>query len=186
LNSSVCNPPCWEGITPGETTVYQISKDTVSPKSNLSFEGPLPFSDGSFYFDWKHIDHKTIYPAVRAITISDLDMTIGLLFFELGRPGSPVKVADVLSHFGYPDYIGMDTDMTSCRATMLYSDKRVWLRLGTINKSESYNIEKNTYLGRSFYLSDKERDEYLKSFFPKADQIQPWNGYGKYECKQGW
>ena len=42
LDSSACKPPCWEGITPGVTTLYQISKETIRSNNDLSFEGPTP------------------------------------------------------------------------------------------------------------------------------------------------
>ena len=183
LDASACAPPCWEGITPGETTLYQISKDTNKTSTKLDFDGPHAFSDGSFYFGWTYNENGNLYPAVQATTESNLDMTIGDLQFEFGLPGSYLSVNDIISHFGEPDYVGIDEDMAGCGAVIFYSDKRVWLRLERKKMGDNYIINKGTGLSRSYYLSESKRDERLKSFYPFRNQLESWNGYGEYQCK---
>ena len=183
LDSTACKPPCWEGITPGVTTLYQISKETISSNNDLSFEGPTPLSDGSFYFDWKQTENGIVYSTVHAATESDKDMTIGDILFDFGSEGTSITVSDVISHFGDPDYVGIRVDMAGCGGTIFYQDKQVWLNIERKNMSDYYNIDKNTHLSWSFYYSELQRDEHLKKLFPKPDQIQPWTGYGNYICK---
>jgi hypothetical protein len=186
LNSSTCSPPCWEGITPGESTLYQITDDTVNINNKLYLEGPLPYSDGSFYFDWKYKYNDIIFPAVTATTESNLDMTIGELRFYLGEPESMIDLKDIITHMGAPDLIGVYTvgPIISCKFVLLYPEKNVWLELGGNQIKDRILIDKSSTLSWSYYLSDTKWEKRMEAFLPNQNQVYTWNGYMEYSgCK---
>ena len=94
-------------------------------------------------------------------------MTIGDLQFEFGLPGSYLSVNDIISHFGEPDYVGIDEDMAGCGAVIFYADKRVWLRLERKKMGDYYIINKGTGYRKPVILFIKsKRDERLNLFYP--------------------
>lgn len=186
LKTSTCPPPCWEGITPGKTTLYDISATTISEKYKLRFNEPVAFPPTAYYFLWTNTKGNDQTTAVSAGTVSMKDMTIDSIEFKFGHLGSLVTVDDVISRFGEPDLVGLKTEMLRCEAVLFYENNHVWLELEGKPIKESYLIDKNTHLTWSYYLSDNARDERLELFQKPELQIITWGGYGNYPCKKNW
>jgi hypothetical protein len=184
LSSQRCDAPCWEGITPGVTTLYDISANIVDASNELTFSGPLPFKDGSYYFDWVSKSNEIIFPSVRATTISANDMTIGQLSFEFGREGSVITLDDTIHVLGIPESVGIyiEGPVESCEAVLLFPKQRIWLNLSNQPIASEYDLEGSNSISRSYFLSTTEWEEYENTYFPNSNQIHTWYGYGKYPC----
>ena len=121
LSSPVCQPPCWEGITPGETTAKEaheklaalpdverlwLPSDYTSPHV-LSWEmaGCDGLTWGSVYFE-KYPDDK----------IEWLDLT-------LGCRESKITLQEMMHAFGTPEYAWADRNSAGCTAELLVIEK---------------------------------------------------------------
>lgn len=185
LDASSCEPPCWEKITPGKTTLYDITKDTISDENNFVIKGPLPYSDGRYYITWNTMEKDITYPSVSTVTVSNSDMTIGRIEFEFGRYGSEITVKDVVSVLGEPESIGVYTEgpVESCVGVLLYPEKKIWLGLEAHKITDDYKINDDTKLSRSFFFSDVEWNNQTNIYLNRTEQIQLWKGTGEYICK---
>lgn len=99
LNSIPCHPPCWEGITPGQTSVseaLQILRE--NPKFESIKTGIDPGAKGRGYIIWKWKENEnegeiSFDPKLQ-------DPTISLI-----RPGSsPINLGEVIAGFGEPTH----------------------------------------------------------------------------------
>jgi hypothetical protein len=183
LERSACDPPCWEGIIPGETTIYQISKTTVNPENELTIYGPY-LSQNVYAINWLYPYQDKYDYGVSMYTVSEDDMTIDEIRFDFEGSGKVLTVGEITKNLGDPEQVGVYTDgeVIHCVGALLYSEKSVYIQLGAQIKGDSYKLNENTGISRAFYLSKTNWDETINELF-NYNLIQPWKGYGKYHCQ---
>jgi hypothetical protein len=186
LLSTTCNAPCWEGISPGTTTLNEISNKSINPKYQLIFDGPFQDSSGLYYLDWEITYKSNSYPVVTASTMSNTDNTIGEINFKLGYYGNKITVNDIILHFGEPPEIGIyqEGEVIYCRAVLLYPDKNIWIELVSQKLSPSFRLEKDTLISEANFYSKSKWNVAINNILPNPGQIQTWKGLNEnYECR---
>src|SRR6266508_6158087 len=102
LRNIPCQLPCWEGITPGQTT----AADAVTHLQQLPFitdvttENAAP---GMGIVKWSWIDHQGV--AGRAYFFGDTTTTAQPIFSLGATYPTQVKLSDIIASYGQPTYI---------------------------------------------------------------------------------
>lgn len=175
-----CALPCWEGITPGETTIHEAAELLASNSLFDLLYGPkLIFEDPTQYeIVWKTKQQKTEGGQARSLGTGDL-----VWFLNLGFTGeSPtITLEDIVTNFGEPDSLIIEEDRGLCIGKLFYG-----------NKSMVINFQHRC--GTKMSVNKKEQVETIWLFpagisgFPEIEYFQTdileylleWNGYGRY------
>lgn len=100
LTSSTCRPPCWEGITPGVTTITATVAILQAHPLLLYIPGPPGFTprDGEHQFDWAWPAPSSrgayAYARKSAVTIEYIDLNLD----------ASVSFATIQTQFGAPSH----------------------------------------------------------------------------------
>jgi hypothetical protein len=192
LTSTVCEPPCWYGIHPGQTDssqVYlilaQISGVDGSSvvgiddgNNNVSriywfFQRPVEDISGTVYFS----DDKAT--AISIVTANTLKLAT--LFEKLGQPEE------------YWTEYGQDANSQYLEIFLLYPTKGylVDVVIDVVNSTDHVKIQAGTPVFRVTYFSSNTFQELLgtRILFDNpesvhADDFQPWTGYGDISFKR--
>jgi hypothetical protein len=193
INQKACAAPCWENITPGETTYYDINDKTVDTGNELIFNGSVPIvivTDNVWTgvgqsFSWSLQWGDSTRQSVIVNTISQENLTIGEISFQFFSSFGGPYISDIVNTIGEPEFIGVFTSgpVPSCEAVMLYPDKFVWIELEAKKMKDYYSVDAETSLGRSYFMVETVYTNKKNSFFKTPDQIQKWHGYGDYQCE---
>ncbi len=174
LNDPDCAPPCWNGITPGVTTMDEAwaimqaepglrdlqLNDDLWNSIDWKFKNP----SGSGYVRADFND-STIVGTIIFSNDSYPTFTLGQAIEYLGEPDAvyycrrPGFLWDVIAYFPQKGVI------------MPLDSNLAWLRL--VNITPKYKVGSPIYFEPSFYLSE---DTYFLD----------WEGYGTYKFEKGW
>jgi len=104
LQGVPCRAPCWEGITPGLTTVSQA---TTLLKNNSLISSVKVFMDNGFgngeiEFHWKDGDHYMLL----GFKNNEPDPVIDVIMPDFY--GHPFSFNDVIQTYGYPSHLGVE------------------------------------------------------------------------------
>jgi len=194
LDQYECNPPCWEGITPGQTTstigfgflsgVPEISQSTLARIDN---------EKGIGYYAW-HFTQRTAEDYGRAYFDND---SIYIINLDLKRK---LPLSRFIEEFGEPDIVIPHSCWAETKwehVVVLYQDIGIalvsfdpWIRpeRSSVNIQPKFKIEEvfyydplSFYIPGTFYkISDSPDIELVK------ENLQDWHGYGEYnyiECE---
>lgn len=182
LTNPVCQPPCWEGITPGKTTITDTQKILSElPWINVDYgPGKVRPNDSRLTLTW-----QTAHPSqVSGYAYSDNqeDLTI-----DLGFEGIlSTKLKEVIDNYGNPSHVFVvDCQYYRCYTEIIYMTSGLVINLvldkdwrGNVNVSPDAEIRGGKFFppgGNGFsaaFPGDAER------FQKKA---VPWVGYSKYK-----
>ena len=202
LNNSSCKAPCWEEITPGITSLYDIDLDKIerinhfikaNPESILA--GINATFEGTYRYWWDVMRNGEDQGYINATTNKYI---FDKIEFNFGRNAT---LENVIDHFGEPDTIGIDfvpIEWMQCRVTLFFQEKRVWIIVPgyTIISPYSVNIQPGSSF-TAYYVSDSIRDGLentsqlyyeprLNYLYNPKEQLISWEGYKQYRCQKGW
>jgi hypothetical protein len=186
LTSTECNPPCWNGIHPGQTSSSQVytildnlngvNKDSIMDEFDRDyrlnkiywfFQRPVEDSIGSVHIDDERVTAITIF-TINSLKLADL-------FDKLGQPDE------------YWTEIGHGEDREYLEAILLYPTKGYLASViidieGGANQVE---IQPETPVFRVTYFAPEMYQELLRTRIlidkpasTRADAFQPWSGFG--------
>jgi hypothetical protein len=182
LENPSCNPPCWENITPGVTTI-QETYDTLKK---------VP---GVYAVTWypkygeieKRNELKWEYPDTTDSGYADVNM--GVINLIRLNVYSNLFVKDVVSTYGFPSHLKIydcrsEIFSNFCGVLLVYSKSGMVLDLFLPYKIESnyfVNVYPTSKVGFIGFYKPKGNDDPGKDYpamFPVA--FVEWRGYGTY------
>ena len=186
LTSTECEPPCWYGIHPGQTSapkVYEslntlkgVNKDSVMEQYDRQyiltriywfFQRPVEDAMGSVHIKEDQVTAVTIF------TINSLRLKT--LFERLGQPEE------------YWTEIGYGENREYLEVTLLYPTKGYLAEVVIDTKAGANHVEigPNTPVFRVTYFAPDMFQDLLgtrilidKSAFARTGAFQPWSGFG--------
>jgi hypothetical protein len=190
FNQEGCKPPCWHGLTPGQST----SGDVDDFLANLS-ENQWPERDIRVY--------DTGCTSIRLVDnfgtgIVDLYVVDGKLTFVDSSHPNKARLGEIVDHFGDPEYfeavlfIGIDTEVYILEVN--YPQKglgfeirpdqendvgqiRADMEVDTIQYFEPGDL--SNYLLNRYFCSLTKTDAILRGQTEIKNFIQEWPGFGK-------
>jgi hypothetical protein len=186
ISDTLCDPPCWHRIQPGETTPWEAVSilegmrtvgriaqwGEVDEESKIAWIFQYPARDGGGYIYF--LDDRVV-----AISIN---------------PASSLTLADALERLGEPDYQWIRYRETAARrwveSILVYPTRgffvRVDIELPFAGEGTSVDIEGYSLVGRVVYF-DPDQYEYLlssRTIFREDEQtilerLEPWSGLGE-------
>jgi hypothetical protein len=171
LTNPTCQPPCWENITPGETTideavkiVYQIPGVEITWMPSMT---GLTEGDKSLQWYFNQSDFGSIDTEIGQEIVSVIRLGAGgeqklLLSEVIAAYGNPSTVVKGRCHF------------VTCVYSVVYKDRGMELDIGTSDKK--VDIQADTEISPIFLypLSEPRLN---------AAGIQ-WSGYGQYDFSE--
>jgi hypothetical protein len=189
FDSSICQPPCWQNITPGVTTkadaLVKLSKiDFVEqPPIDMHHSSLGPFDDEIRFSAYK--DH----PTSGSIFISGNHVSIVTFEFNLG-----LTMQRAIDLFGTPESILVIHASFVDPITLLNAKKGVEFDYELFGKQslDSASIEPDTEIFGVTFFDPNQFQKVLNSgilsaYTLTADQtiknLRPWRGYGSFKAK---
>jgi hypothetical protein len=190
LTSTECNPPCWYGITPGQSTASQVysaldriegvDKDLILETNNIDgkptkitwyFKKPVEDGVGSVRIQ------NDLVTAISITTVNSLEMAD--LFSKLGEPEEYWSEA---AHGEARDY----RDILLLYPTEGYAVEAV---IDIKNGEDHVEIKANTPVFRVTYYSHEMFQELFGARRSKdgssseSSTLRPWTGFGQISLK---
>jgi len=174
IKNQVCEPPCWQGITPGTTTfdeAWTIAQSLVSTDNNLI--GQLPMSiDRDVVFRFIDIDYKSVGVGLRP----DSQGIIEEIGFTFRRHRDEPELQDLIEIYGNPVSVDICHELMEIRRAV------VWIRYPEVSfyfseqlpaEGDLFTVHAKKDTGINFILY-KSPDAEL----PILDFSFPWSDYG--------
>ena len=181
ITNSSCEPPCWRGITPGETTFSEAKVLVQAIQTNAT--GNNEMIRGDIWFDDENerilinFDRPRLHMRIHS-TNNGIIKNI-MFWVDSGLNIYQIKLQDMIHYFGEPDTIDFCYGSGETR--------------GAIIGFSSSQVEYNFYKPRlpfnidtfEFPISKNSRIDiinYNDSWVNPGDKIfSPWTGYGSYQ-----
>lgn len=170
LENPVCQPPCWDGITPGVT-------DIESAKFLLNQNTKIVWIDSDeTYLMWEIEGDSGL-----AYTDSTKSETITRIQFDLSRP--KLTLGQVISEYGDPTRVQVGDCIDQCVAQVFFEDKNmiIGLYLWPIYANEKVEITSSSKVELLYFFSSEMApfpEKYLFSVY--YSKRIGWKGYGIY------
>ncbi len=188
LFSPSCIPPCWEGITPGQTTVDEAIEilNGISIFNNVDIQRPDDGGDGVITVELEILDdtgniitvfstlyfEQVLFPENRINPPDEIIADIS--------PGIPdTSLSDLIAKYGKPDRVepGLDLDDG-------WYFRLVWLENGLITTASGYKPYPDFDGGlicQWFNFFPPTAGGFLQTIGYPLDELTPWTGYAKFE-----
>jgi hypothetical protein len=133
ITSTECDPPCWYGITPGETTpqeatVILVNLDLVSSMNGWPHDPMFKRETPELNrITWTYIRNGTVGDIEGCAYLQD-DRILAILLSTLGS----LTISDAFERLGEPDLV-----LTRVHR----SDTREWVRVILIYPTDGYQVE---------------------------------------------
>ncbi len=195
IDDPICSLPCWRGITEGKTTKGEVEQILINspdiqtnsiqkeftfneliPESiNWKFQGVQEYSGGIFFVDQKAVLSYWTYRSY---------MSIDRYINKYGFPSQVIITASTL-------------EITYLTIYFIYSDLGLCVEhnqsLLRLPSERSISVRPSIRISNVYLVDPTLPDGQLKigclEGFPKDvfyENIQPWNGYGKYKILTEW
>lgn len=182
---TLCNPPCWQNIQPGQTTAWEA----------VSILEKLQYVEGIMQWDERYGDKIAWafrYPVRESsgyiYCAEDRVMAISFLTYE------SITVAEAFEYIGEPDYSWMRYKETFGRqwleVVLAYPTQGIFTRVDlelsdAADRNFTVRIDENSPIGRVVYFDPIQYEYLLNShiLFREDEQMimerhQPWQGLG--------
>jgi hypothetical protein len=185
ITDTLCDPPCWHKIQPGQTTPWEA----VSILQGMQTVGEIAQwgeADEESKIAW--IFHRPARDGGGYIYFLD-DRVVAISM----NPAGSLTLADALEKLGEPDYRWIRYRKTAARRwveiILVYPTRgffvQVDIELPFAGESTSVDIEGNSLVGKVVYF-DPDQYEYLlnsRTIFRESEQtilerLEPWPGLG--------
>lgn len=181
LNPPLCRPPCWEGVTPGETSAIEAAEIL---SANLLFtkveviKSPLPRNDMGFVnFEWNGRNLR------RGDALFDYTTPDQIIYMI--RPNLPdIGLDEFIEVYGEPSHArAFDYPAPDIGGPHIWSLDIIWFSQGIIVNieqfskpriDESLTLDRITYFAPSWVVGSGE----LSSL---SNKVKPWQGYGDFD-----
>jgi hypothetical protein len=185
LESPTCQPPCWENIIPGETTISD-AMDLLRIVPYVQNISPYyPKRTSSVHIEWEFVDNSE---NGRIHSTSD-GKKVESIYFDI-RENMSLSLGNMIGSYGSPSYmfISLEPDMCYCMTGLAYEAKGMVIYIhqlckvqnsigGVSSKLIKLTEETSIY---SIFLSSPHGESWY-AIIPRFN-IE-WNGYGEYEDK---
>lgn len=194
LKSIPCRPPCWEGITPGRSTLTETLK--LLEQNPLIADYTMPKSDGKNedYILWNWFDNpKNISGTAGKGGTIGYDSKTNVQTITYIQPKlSTIKLGDVIQAYGMPTHIIATFDVPLENFELRHIVKFIYLTQGFVVSNVILNlpnpipsIDKDLLLEKVTFFTPNI-DGY-KVFDPSLTKLMiPWQGFNefKFYCRQ--
>jgi hypothetical protein len=174
LKKPDCLPPCWENITPGQTTLSD-AKAVLENKIDFTVTG---IQGGILEFQLGEIASGRL--------VSDTDTMIQMVWLVFAQ-NSQLKIGDLISSYGFPPEISFNYFTANEPGfDMLYP------KLGMVVSTFPYNTA-HSLTNPQFEIEPDEQVSGIQFFIPGLDyyknqflpnhspyEVCDWTGYGNY------
>jgi hypothetical protein len=185
LSDTTCQPPCWGGITPGETTASEaIEKLKVSKSINPS----SVMREHANQFTYPDLLSFSFTDGIKGRLSYSNNIVVDIYFHNLNWP-----LGDLIQILGYPDQIIVAPYWSKLTIILLYKQKNILL---IYNKGESERgkilLQANDLIEEIRYSSIEAFSKILNGYCGDADiskvetssktfedYVQVWKGYGE-------
>ena len=171
VNNPVCQPPCWENITPGETTM----KDALSIISNLS-NIKITYRT-SAAIDWEFSKSDT-----GAILSDDEGKVLSVILHS--NTGNITRLNKVIDKYGIPSFIQpYDCREDKCATTAAFPNIGLNIDLFLQNNGGLTDLAIDVNSSAAVYtilFFPPGVENYYKLPIPQNYQAIKWKGYGQY------
>jgi hypothetical protein len=188
ITNNPCSPPCWQGITPGVTTMSEaveilntlnITNTNISPESVTSFE-IFDKTTGWQFLDFGRVYFNEINDVIQCIVINPLkDLKVDQLVSLYGPP------SHILIFKGFGDYTFIKTFMIYKSSGLLID-----ILLVPYDHNNKPKIGQSDVIDAVYFCNPQIFGGYLNYLFNRNPQqaqqefdvfSQPWHGFGEYE-----
>ena len=166
LSEEPCSPPCFLGITPGESTESDVIRILIENNIYENCRGFNKEEEGGF----KGLNCGTQI-TIRYIKNKDLVKDVGF------TPADKLVVSDVLQEFGVPEgvfVLGGTIHSDEVNLVLIYPKISTWIRLETQNEYP-YLLEQSSRITRVIYGHEIDETDYSE-----WQGWMEWHGFGKY------
>jgi hypothetical protein len=186
LNNPVCQPPCWEGITPGKTTITDTQKILIQlPWLMIDFgPGKLRPLDSTITITWKGV------PPSQVAGYADSDDHTYRIN-QLGLQGDfPTKIKELIAIYGDPTLVYVPRcDRGACGVSLIFMSDGMMIELYHVRPDWRgyFTVTPDAEITRIWFFPPGE-DGFSATFPTEAEIVQmnrmPWVGYSKYKSPQ--
>lgn len=182
FDEGVCELPCWEGITPGETTIYEAMDILRNSPIYRNVDDPVEVENRPL--NYLSIGWQTSQGNGGGMAWSyQGGETISIITLALYNESPKITLTDILSSFGDPDSLMIENVRGNiCVAHIFYPEKVMEIKLieSCNNKSMRLEAQSEIYEASLFPLNSPNFPE-IKGWLPDVQRyLADWNGYGKY------
>lgn len=180
LNNPTCEPPCWENIYPGTTSIWDVVPTLNQVDNIINLNGPKESFHGDLSVTWEYNDEKT-----GGRILSDENGIVSQILLAVNYEHK-FFLDEILFTYGNPNYLKVyDCEKTRCSVSLYYIDHgfavylkfiNVPIRKKTIEITADEEILSLTFFppGEQGYLEVFGTDPWDK---PRIE----WQGYGEYD-----
>ena len=183
LNNPKCDPPCWEGIVPGVTTMEEGIEIASQLSGVAKVDGPYGIHNGqAIGILMKGCDENS-YIVLR--DNKSEDNTIDSIFLSTSCSEDNTTVKEVITTYGDPDYTWVYWIEPGCQRKYLFLDKGM---LVTAYKERSFLFSRVDPEILVTHISLFQPIEDLKTFIETCGysgaEIFPWVSIDDDPCEQ--
>jgi hypothetical protein len=191
LGTESCQPSCWRGIIPGETT----AEDTIQILQGWQNDGKGTWKRNTGSKDDLHWDYicwlEEVWPEI-CLTVRD--NVVSEIRLIISTPSS-LDLKDIIENYGYPDgyTISLCPDCSDYGAFLYYPDRGTIFLAGSNWLTRLKNkgvgqlvLSPDMKITYAIFTKQMGREEMLKFSFGENTDIQLvlknyryWNGYGE-------
>jgi hypothetical protein len=182
ITDPVCESPCWENITPGETEISTITLDSLRPENRLKFDNIENGSQGEQCINWYSTQDKTGKMALIEMCTSPNEEEIGSISFEFGLQHTNINISDFINHYGEPDKIIISQPDGRCQGALIYEKLNMLINLSVQTMNNNYIVRADTHLTRSYFGTQQYINQMTEIYSSRNNPVD-WAGFGKYKCR---
>lgn len=173
LDQPVCMPPCWQNITPGET-----SKDiAVSILKNIP--DVVITYDGKYGLSWDFTNHTDS----GEVRVSEDGVVSTIWLGSISEQKVPLRM--VVNTYGFPQYLKpYDCREGRCSTALIYPDLGMFLSVYVSNigttSNPRFEILADTSVNRVYFIKKGLENFEKIPDFQDYDLLTEWGGYREY------
>jgi hypothetical protein len=174
LENPACLPPCWEGITPGVTTItetFSILQKMPGVSKTENTRGKLTGIPIRWYFDQSGGDGLVSEDDYGRVA----SLEIGFEYIQ------SLTVDEVITAYGLPTNVQAGRLQGNSGLYIIYMDKGLILDTTLPVRNEKVFVSPDTRVNNLFFIPPGV-DNYLK-FMKSYYNISEWKGYGSYSIR---
>ena len=193
FKDAICSPPCWEGITPGETTKTELlnilAESAMIESGSVEDMGAENIFDDSVVFGLRSDSTVWVYLIDDKVMLMTFDVNLGITFDE------------AIQKFGTPE--NFTHERVICKNSVFPLGESRCIMVRTINQEKGIYFDGLIPLSDHIELTSDVQVDYVGFFDPNAfdklleaseflfgmyqqeflDALIPWTGYGVLENK---
>jgi hypothetical protein len=169
LNSPTCAPPCWEGITPGQTSLQEA----------IDIIKNMPGVDGLFrgyhYIEWSGNETYS-----GTADVGETSKTISNVVIHFNHHEN-ISMEEAIGVFGEPLNVQINRCINGlCEVFVIYPESGLALKTTSLLSTDyTVTIDKSSEV-RGLVFFTPGIANYLKIVIFQGIEVRKWDGYGTY------